>query len=94
MLSKTGPTNSRVYTVGVFFRNKKLAEGVGSTLHSAEMEAAKHGLEAIRPLLGDSDPDYVSLLYNLLYSIQSRVAPARRSRSVCPHLPSKVLSPP
>ncbi|CAJ0581602.1 unnamed protein product, partial [Mesorhabditis spiculigera] len=44
-ISETGPTNTRLYTVIVSFRDKRLAEGVGSTVQLAEMDAAEKALE-------------------------------------------------
>ncbi|XP_031346372.1 ribonuclease 3 isoform X2 [Photinus pyralis] len=40
-----GPTNTRVYTVAVYFRNKRLASAMGHSIQQAEMNAAKKALE-------------------------------------------------
>ncbi|XP_059478706.1 ribonuclease 3 isoform X2 [Neocloeon triangulifer] len=39
-----GPTNTRVYTVAVYFRNERLATAVGHSIQQAEMNAAKEAL--------------------------------------------------
>lgn len=41
----TGPTNTRVYKVAVYFRGKRLASASGHSIQQAEMEAAKTALE-------------------------------------------------
>ncbi|XP_077504177.1 ribonuclease 3 drosha isoform X4 [Amblyomma americanum] len=41
-----GPTNTRVYTVAVYFRVKRLATGSGHSIQQAEMAAASKALEA------------------------------------------------
>ncbi|CAG9760358.1 unnamed protein product [Ceutorhynchus assimilis] len=40
-----GPTNTRVYTVAVYFRGKRLAGEMGHSIQQAEMNAAKKALE-------------------------------------------------
>nr|CDS31844.1 ribonuclease III [Hymenolepis microstoma] len=45
LLSSSGPSNDRVYRVGVYFRNQLLAEGVGRSLQNAEKDAATKALE-------------------------------------------------
>lgn len=40
-----GPTNTRVYTVAVYFRGKRLASSTGHSIQQAEMKAAKVALE-------------------------------------------------
>nr|CAD7571156.1 unnamed protein product [Timema californicum] len=40
-----GPTNTRVYTVAVYFRGKRLAKASGHSIQMAEMNAAKQALE-------------------------------------------------
>ncbi|VDN05000.1 unnamed protein product [Thelazia callipaeda] len=39
-----GPTNTRVYKVAVYFRNKRLAVGCGHTMQLAQMHAAENAL--------------------------------------------------
>lgn len=39
-----GPTNTRIYRVAVYFRNKRLAIGTGSSMHAAQMAAAENAL--------------------------------------------------
>ena len=45
MLESTGPTNTRKYTVAVYFRGERLDKGVGRTIQQAEMNAASNALE-------------------------------------------------
>lgn len=40
-----GPTNTRVYTVAVYFRGKRLASSSGHSIQQAEMKAANAALE-------------------------------------------------
>ena len=40
----TGPSNTRRYTVAVYFRGERLATGVNYGIQSAEMEAAAKAL--------------------------------------------------
>lgn len=39
-----GPTNTRVYTVGVYFRGMRLASARGHSIQDAEMNAASSAL--------------------------------------------------
>lgn len=45
MIECKGPTNTRVYTVAVYFRGRRLASAVGHSIQQAEMNAAKKALE-------------------------------------------------
>ncbi|XP_017776911.1 PREDICTED: ribonuclease 3 isoform X2 [Nicrophorus vespilloides] len=40
-----GPTNTRVYTVAVYFRGRRLSSAMGHSIQQAEMNAAKKALE-------------------------------------------------
>ena len=40
-----GPTNTRIYTVAVYFRGKRLAKASGTSIQQAEMNAAKFALD-------------------------------------------------
>lgn len=40
-----GPTNTRVYTVAVYFQGKRLATASGHSIQEAEMNSAKEALE-------------------------------------------------
>ena len=44
VISCDGPTNTRRYTVAVYFRDKRLDTGMGHSIHQAEMEAAEKAL--------------------------------------------------
>ncbi|KAL1429496.1 hypothetical protein MTO96_016127 [Rhipicephalus appendiculatus] len=51
-----GPTNTRVYTVAVYFRRKRLATGSGHSIQQAEMAAASKALEASKELFPPAEP--------------------------------------
>ena len=44
MIEAFGPTNTRRYTVAVYFRQKRLATGEGHSIQQAEMAAATNAL--------------------------------------------------
>ncbi len=46
VLHETGPDHDKVFTVGIFFRDQKIAEGKGSSKQEAETAAARKALEA------------------------------------------------
>lgn len=46
MLTQTGPDHDRIFTVGVFLGEKKIAEGQGRSKQEAEQSAAERALEA------------------------------------------------
>ncbi|XP_022906494.1 ribonuclease 3 [Onthophagus taurus] len=50
-----GPTNTRVYTVAVYFRGSRLASAVGHSIQQAEMNAAKNALEISHDLFPQLD---------------------------------------
>lgn len=43
-IESIGPTNTRRYTVAVYFRHERLATGVGHSIQQAEMSAATNAL--------------------------------------------------
>ncbi|KAK2161647.1 hypothetical protein LSH36_112g01031 [Paralvinella palmiformis] len=45
VLQSTGPTNTRKYTVAVYFRGKRMAVGEGHSIQQAEMDAASNALQ-------------------------------------------------
>lgn len=45
MLELQGPTNTRKFIVGVYFRGERLATGTGGSIRQAEMEAANNALK-------------------------------------------------
>lgn len=51
----SGPTNTRVYTVAVYFRAKRLACSNGHSIQQAEMNAAKQALENSHDLFPQLD---------------------------------------
>ncbi|XP_054736824.1 ribonuclease 3 [Anastrepha obliqua] len=55
VIESIGPTNTRVYTVAVYFRSKRLATATGSSIQQAEMNAAKQALENSRDLFPQLD---------------------------------------
>ncbi|XP_041981511.1 ribonuclease 3 [Aricia agestis] len=50
-----GPTNTRVYTVGVYFRGQRLAAARGHSIQEAEMNAAETALSAAHELFPQLD---------------------------------------
>lgn len=46
VLTEEGPAHQRIFTVGVFFGEKLIAEGSGASKQEAETEAAKNALKA------------------------------------------------
>jgi ribonuclease III len=45
-VSQSGPDHDRVFTVGVFLKREKIAEGVGRSKQEAEQQAAERAIEA------------------------------------------------
>lgn len=45
-LGQSGPDHDRVFTIGVFLRREKVAEGVGRSKQEAEQQAAERAIEA------------------------------------------------
>lgn len=43
-IESIGPTNTRRYTVAVYFRHERLATGIGHSIQQAEMAAATNAL--------------------------------------------------
>ncbi|XP_072938509.1 ribonuclease 3 [Epargyreus clarus] len=50
-----GPTNTRVYTVGVYFRGRRLAAARGHSIQEAEMNAAEQALNCAHELFPQLD---------------------------------------
>jgi ribonuclease-3 len=48
VLGEEGPAHKRVFTMGVYFGEKLVAEGEGQSKQDAEIEAAKHALKKTR----------------------------------------------
>lgn len=46
-----GPTNTRIYTVAVYFKGQRLASASGHSIQQAEMNAAKKALELSQGVL-------------------------------------------
>jgi ribonuclease III len=45
-VGQSGPDHDRVFTVGVFLRHEKIAEGIGRSKQEAEQQAAERAIEA------------------------------------------------
>eukprot|EP00117_Sycon_ciliatum_P013204 scpid5641/ scgid13951/ Ribonuclease 3; Protein Drosha; Ribonuclease III len=45
-LEERGPSHKKIFTVGVFFRGKRIGVGSGHSIQAAEMEAAEDALES------------------------------------------------
>ena len=50
LIKETGPEHKRIFSVGIFFKNRKLAQGIGKSKKQAEDEAAKIALINMRIL--------------------------------------------
>ncbi|KAI1289412.1 Ribonuclease 3 [Halotydeus destructor] len=50
VVESLGPTNTRIYRVAVYFREKRLADGKGNSIQEAEMAAATNALKASKEL--------------------------------------------
>ena len=59
-----GPTNTRVYTVAVYFQGKRLAKASGHSIQEAEMNSAKEALEK------SQGNNYVYKIFFSLYFIK------------------------
>lgn len=55
VVESTGPTNTRIYKVAVYFREKRLASSTGHSIQQAEMNAAKKALENSKNLFPQLD---------------------------------------
>ena len=44
VIESKGPTNTRIYVVAVYFRDRRLATGKGHSIQEAEMNAATNAL--------------------------------------------------
>lgn len=73
-----GPTNTRVYTVAVYFRGRRLASAVGHSIQQAEMNAAKKALEISQ---GKYLMNYTDKY--IFYIVCHRFIPAIRSSKTC-----------
>jgi ribonuclease-3 len=45
VIHDTGPDHDKTFTVGIYFRDQKIAEGKGSSKQEAETAAARNALE-------------------------------------------------
>ncbi|XP_045475707.1 ribonuclease 3 [Harmonia axyridis] len=72
-----GPTNTRVYTVAVYFRGKRLAHAVGHSIQQAEMNAAKKALKISENLFPQLDHQKRVIAK----SLKKQKTKKRRSRS-------------
>ena len=55
VIESKGPTNTRVYTVAVYFKGDRLAKAEGSSIQTAEMNAAKLALDTCSHLFPHLD---------------------------------------
>lgn len=46
VMSETGPDHDKIFVIGVFLGQEKIAEGTGSSKQTAQMDAAQNGLDA------------------------------------------------
>jgi ribonuclease-3 len=45
LIEERGPPNNKQYRVAVYFNRKRIGEGLGKSIHHAEIEAAKKALK-------------------------------------------------
>ena len=45
LIEEKGPPNHKQYRVAVYFNRKRIGEGIGKSIHDAEVEAAKNALK-------------------------------------------------
>jgi len=45
LIEEKGPPNHKQYRVAVYFNRKRMGEGIGKSIHDAEVEAAKNALK-------------------------------------------------
>lgn len=48
VIKENGPDHKKIFTVGVFLKDKKIAEGTGTSKQEAEVEAAKNAMETFQ----------------------------------------------
>ncbi|KAM3961500.1 LOW QUALITY PROTEIN: ribonuclease 3 drosha [Aphomia sociella] len=78
-----GPTNTRVYEVGVYFRGKRLAAARGHSIQEAEMNAAEHALAAAHELFPQLDHQKRVIAKSMKKKKKSRHGAGRESPSDC-----------
>ena len=44
LIEEKGPPNRKQYKVAVYFNRQRIGEGIGKSIHEAEVEAAKYAL--------------------------------------------------
>ncbi|CAG9859292.1 unnamed protein product [Phyllotreta striolata] len=74
-----GPTNTRVYTVAVYFRGRRLASAMGHSIQQAEMNAAKNALEISQDLFPQLDHQKRVIAKSM--KKQKRKCPSGRGRT-------------
>jgi ribonuclease-3 len=45
LIEEKGPPNNKQYRVAVYFNRTRLGEGLGKSIHEAEVESAKNALK-------------------------------------------------
>lgn len=76
-----GPTNTRVYTVAVYFRGKRLAHAVGHSIQQAEMNAAKKALKISENLFPQLDHQKRVIANSLKKQTRKRESRAKSVKS-------------
>lgn len=76
-----GPTNTRVYTVGVYFRGAKLAAARGHSIQDAEMNAAEEALHNANELFPQLDHQK-RIITKSMRKKKNRKAKSRESVSI------------
>ena len=92
VIDTIGPTNTRVYNVAVYFKDRRLATGHGPSIQDAEMAAATNALKQYRdqfPELGRR-----KMFSRFLVDPQSQLQPHTQLPSGLAQQPTQPLPPP
>ncbi len=69
LIEEKGPPNHKQYRVAVYFNRKRVGEGIGKSIHDAEVEAAKN---ALKTKAGNYFQIYLFILYKINSFLQYR----------------------
>nr|AVK59427.1 Drosha-PA [Diabrotica virgifera] len=84
-----GPTNTRVYTVAVYFRGRRLASAMGHSIQQAEMNAAKNALEISHDLFPQLDHQKRVIAKSMKKQKKGRSVSKSRSEQSAPKSPKR-----
>ena len=71
LIEEKGPPNHKQYRVAVYFNRKRMGEGIGKSIHDAEVEAAKN---ALKTKAGIYSNNFILIFYSFinLYFFKNR----------------------